>query len=750
LAGVVSAVVGVFKTAAAATATFAASHPVLFALGKAAVAYGINAALAPDVPPLKAQLEVQVGTTEPRSMLMGRTCTAGFAITPQMYSGADNGIGSFIRGLSFAGKTGTIEAVIYDDEVKAVSGSAGSIIYNNNSRWFIYNQGAWNQSALSIAAGGAGLAGGGQPTEWTSSHRCLGITTAWHLFGLYNPPVREQGIPRDIKHVVDCDAVDWLIDPRTGTTATGAALYNPFVWCYSFLRGCDTLDGVNVAGLNVSATGIHTASFSAAANNADTNTFTIGGQAVLEKERAWETARAMAQAGGGDITLRGTQIYATYAASKSVVAYISEEDLLGEIKHRPIMESSQKPNGIIPRFLYENNDGFWNVIDGTLITDASFVTADGGREKITTIEFPFCGGNDTQAGKLAALALVNNREPTRYSIPLKTQGRYYAMVGDCVEFDTPDRPYDGVKLLVESVSINPDLSVTLEAVTETDSKYAWALGQTTTPPELGKLPDFDRSYCPAPASGDWSVAADTITSNGAEIPILRLSGASDYANAQSIVVRYKLASGGTWVNTLIFPPDSTTAEITGITPDTAYIVGVSYINPYGVEGSILELSSATTDALIIDTPQIQDNAVSDGDSVYGTAAMDIAYNLNTVPWTGSPASWTEVDSVTLTTTGKKVAINGSINFKGSPSGSVGIYFYYRIKCDGTVVHSPWIVYSMWTAVPDGGAVPVFFRHLPSAGSHTYTLEACCIPLSNVMPAIREVTNYVFDVEEMKK
>src|SRR3546814_3069249 len=55
--------------------------------------------------------------------------------------------------------------------------------------------------------------------------------------------------------------------------------------------------------------------------------------------------------------------------------------------------------------------------------------------------------------------------------------------GDVVTLDVPDEGFNAQPVLIKRVEIDPATTkVRFEAETETSSKHAFALGQTTTPP----------------------------------------------------------------------------------------------------------------------------------------------------------------------------------------------------------------------------------------------------------------------------
>src|SRR3546814_3009675 len=84
---------------------------------------------------------------------------------------------------------------------------------------------------------------------------------------------------------------------------------------------------------------------------------------------------------------------------------------------------------------------------------------------------------------------------------------------DLVTLDVPDEGFNAQPVLIKRVEIDPATTkVRFEAETETSSKHAFALGQTTTPPPPVTLtaPDLKPT---APLVGLWDVEG-AVTGDG--------------------------------------------------------------------------------------------------------------------------------------------------------------------------------------------------------------------------------------------
>jgi hypothetical protein len=180
-----------------------------------------------------------------------------------------------------------------------------------------------------------------------------------------------------------------------------------------------------------------------------------------------------------------------------------------------------------------------------------------------------------------------------------------------------------------------DLSCQIKCISETDSKHDWALGKTTDAPDYTVTTPYDVSVIPTPSSGVWTATAATLSGGGTVLPVINVTGASDWPGATGIVVKVKLNSGGDWLTSEVISPNATAHQIRGLKPETEYVVGVSYLGINNQEGSPRSLAFVTTAALAA-----------------GTAAS--------VPWTGvtDPSGNRPDDNADVTSANTAAAIAG--------------------------------------------------------------------------------------------
>src|SRR3546814_1875152 len=124
------------------------------------------------------------------------------------------------------------------------------------------------------------------------------------------------------------------------------------------------------------------------------------------------------------------------------------------------------------------------------------------------------------------------------------------LTGDVVTLDVPDEGFNAQPVLIKRVEIDPATTkVRFEAETETSSKHAFALGQTTTPPPPVTLTAPDLKP-PAPLVGLWDVEG-AVTGDG--YAAISVAGTIEFPGADSVVVQYRLEGATDWTMAGEFP-----------------------------------------------------------------------------------------------------------------------------------------------------------------------------------------------------
>ena len=174
-------------------------------------------------------------------------------------------------------------------------------------------------------------------------------------------------------------------------------------------------------------------------------------------------------------------------------------------------------------------------------------------------------------------------------------------------------------MVIVSRVVNPDGTVDFDLLVETDAKYDFAAGKTSTAPSFTLQPGFDIHSVPQPGASEWASVAAQITSGTTSLPIVRVTGsAADYSFASGVVFKLRLNSGGSsWLVSEDAPPAATQHEFRGLTNSTSYIVGVAYRGVTGVEGPVRELAAVTTGVMVsASTGAVEPGAVRVGTDIF--------------------------------------------------------------------------------------------------------------------------------------
>ncbi len=587
----------------------------------------------PKVSASTTQLQTKVGAVTPRSIIMGRTAVAGTLLTPTpLQSGRGNALATNFYALSHVGPSGVVESVQWGEDTVTFDGSGQAIGKYANNMWLFQKNGSWSQTAITFT-GTPGI-GSDTPAAWDSTKKAQGCLVV-ALVVRYAASVLANNMQTPL-FVVDANAVA-LTDPRTGLAATTQAQRrNPAVWAYSWRLGWFQ-NSKRVIGMGQASSEVHAAGYAYAANVADANGWTIGGEATTADDRYAVESAILQACASVPVERNGLQSVVT-SATRASVGTITSDDLRAGPKWRYATQQTSRPTAIQTRYRSETNR--WQVVEGVEVTDASWLTQDAGREKRVTVEYPYAAGGSAHVGHLAALDASNAREPLVFTLQCKQQARYAGFVGDAVTISLPEIGLSSTKMIVMSRVVNPDGTVDYELLVETDAKYAFAAGKTSAAPSFTLNPGFDIFNVPQPDLADWTAVAAQITSGGTtSLPIVRVTGsASNYDFASGVVFKLRLNSGGSpWVVSEDAPPAATQHEFRGLTNATSYIVGIAYRGVTGVEGPVRELAAVTTGVLVSnEAATVPWDGVSgtgkpdDNATVGGTIGTDIRFPDTTI------------------------------------------------------------------------------------------------------------------------
>jgi hypothetical protein len=496
-------------------------------------------------------------TTNPQSGLpyaMGRTRMSGlrfFADTNTrpgytkfndlLWFGALLTIGGQIEGIERF--TGDNEAVTFAADGNAIG------TYHDYQAQKVHTGGPM-ASALAVSLGG------GTAPGWTSAHRLSGIAHAmWCL--RYNKQGEMYGAGAPEPAWIG----KWVkvYDPRLDSTYPGGSgscrALDETTYVWSENPGLHALtwslgrwqNGKRTCGIGAPIANIRVEEFVECANVCDANAWKVGG-VEWTTDSKWDTLKRILQAGGAVPTQTGAMIGCLVHMPRVAIATIESWHLHDGASFPMTKSRRDRFNTVIPRYVDEASE--WSVISGTAVTEPTYVAADKG-QRTKEIDFPlvqvFSGQQAKQPGQLAAYEIVNSREAGPWTI---TTGPQWIglKTGDVVNLNVPDEGIVNQPVLITRRSIDPATGkVSFTVQTETPTKHAYALGQTTTPPAPFSLAAPDLK-APAPAATAWSVSG---TTSGEGFPALLIAGESEMPSADAIVIDYRLNGATDWINSAV-------------------------------------------------------------------------------------------------------------------------------------------------------------------------------------------------------
>lgn len=608
-----TAIAAAAPAAAAATAATAATS-----IASTIATVALNAATSMAISAVMSALQPQVGaagrvsewTLDPDGPIpfaAGRIGVSGSAVHRKTF-GPDLmylGIASVLSG---AGPIDGYEGFQADDEAVAFDGAGKAITSQYaNELWVRQTLGTQPDTALPLPAG---LKAGGTTFGFGAAHKLSGMAADLVVMGENSKgtayptgEVKRLRILRGLK--------GW--DPRLDSTYPGGAgacrLDNPATWVYltnpilwglkwslglwsgPVGKGAPQVD-CQVGGIGAKLSGIDVPAFVAAANVADANGWTVAAYPTTDDDKA-QVLDAFLQAGGAIYAERAGKISCIQrAAPRTSIVTITAADTEGPIQIDTAASRIDRINTIRPRFWSEAHR--WQLTALTEVTEPTWRVEDGGTRP-RGIDYPYVT-NASQAAQLAALQIANSREGIAGVIPLKP---YMQRIrpGDAFTINEPGFVLNGVKCLCLNTAYDPATGVvSITFVSETDTKYPYALGQSPIVPEPPVLTPIDHTVSP-PTGAEWSLISTVFVDGGVSIPALLLTGAVDNARAQSIVFEYRPVGAPAWAFAGAEDPTIVRKEIATLTAGTDYEVAISY-RIGGLISDRLVLGPVTAGALV--------------------------------------------------------------------------------------------------------------------------------------------------------
>jgi hypothetical protein len=387
-------------------------------------------------------------------------------------------------------------------------------------------------------------------------------------------------------------------DPRLDSTWPGGngpcRLDNPATWVYLRRPGLwglkwslglwegPTLKGApahgsatdhQVGGIGAKLSGIDVAAFVNLENICDANDWTVSAYPTTDDDK-FAVLESFLQAGGATFAMRAGKISCIQrAAPRASIVTISAADTAGPLEIDTAASRIDRINTIRPRIMSEAHR--WQMTAITEVSAQAYRDQDGG-VRPRGIDYTYVD-KATQGAQLAALQIANTREGIAGIIPLKPHLQKIKP-GDAFTITEPGFVLNGLKCLCLSTEFDPATKiVAVSFVSETDAKYAFALGQSQEPPAPAELEPVDPRYVSPPGETEWEIVARPPAEGGAQVPGFDLVGEVDNATATALLVEWGPTAEGPWTQAYMGPPTAERIPITGVQPNAVYYVSTMNI-----------------------------------------------------------------------------------------------------------------------------------------------------------------------------
>lgn len=526
----------------------------------------------------------------PMHFAAGRIAVGGDLRHKAAYGPNDRMFFSAVTIVSDAGPIDAFEGFTANDVpvTFGADGKANSSFYSGKL-WRRTQRGL--QPEASYLASPSGLEGGVALPNWGPQHK-LSAKAATILTMVENSKGSaykgQQPRPREI--IRGLLVYDWRRDStypggsgpqRLNEPSTWAYSANPILWSVKWLlglwegpngKGAPQVD-YQVGGIGTRWENIDIASFTEAANIADTHGWTCAAWPSTDDDKA-QVLDAFLQAGGAYYIERAGKASCIHRAAPRVsVATITAADTAGPIELDTSASYLDRKNTGVATYLSEA-DG-WKMTALPQVSSSQWVTEDGGRQRTVPATYSYVD-KAKQAAELMCLGLAHTREGISGRIPLKS---YMQGIGPGSAFTItePEFVLDGLKCLCLETSYDANTGVhTVTFVSETDAKYPYAFGQTPNPPPPPALTPVDPTHVSPPLPGDWTITPRPPAPGGGQLPGFDLGGIVSNETATAVIVEHGPTDTGPWTQAYQGPPTVTNIPIDGLQPGATYYIAVQY------------------------------------------------------------------------------------------------------------------------------------------------------------------------------
>ena len=470
------------------------------------VATTVGGLLSPPEPPAGSPDSSIIDVSAATPYIMGRVRSGGVLVHDVAYGAEYKDIPNPNRSLVYVySDCGPVE------EVEGFS-SDGAFINTQGDAGGYYGARMNFRSQTGLKVEPSALSGSqGSIPNWGSSYKLS--SKAAGLFSLRwdkNREIFQGGLP-DLTATVRGVKV---YDPRFDDTAPGGqgpqrlgleASYqystNPAAHAVTYLYG-RYVNGVKIFGVGMPRAGIDLPAFIAWANVCEANNWEINGR-IFEPADKFNNYRLILEAGSARPAHSNGLISVAYNAPKISLGTFTQDDLAeGDIEIPATQGIREKTNSIIPRYMSPAHN--WEYVPTSAIQSQQYIDADGELFR-KELQYSFVT-NPTQAAQLAGYDLVNARELSGITIPMKPKVRAIP-AGELITLDMPDIGLQGDFEIVNKQFSPLDFTVIVTLKSISVGRDAFALGSTATPPLVPSLrfgPDYDDTVFRAGGLADTS------------------------------------------------------------------------------------------------------------------------------------------------------------------------------------------------------------------------------------------------------
>lgn len=590
-AGVTTAVATTAAATAAKVGVMATMKTIAFkALTNLAISAAMSA-LQPQVGASGRPVEWTLDPDGPIPFAAGRVGVAGAVVHKETF-GPDLMYYGLVSVLSGAGPIDGFETFKGDDEIVTFDANGKAISSQWRDEMWLRRSHGW-QPDLAITSP-PGLKRGAMLPGWSASHKLSGKAAYMLVMGENSKgsayPMGEVK-PLQVMRGLRC----W--DPRLDSTYPGGSgpcrlsdpdtwVYsaNPYIWAIKWSLGLwegpthkgapahGSATDYQVGGIGAKLSGIDLPTLVAGANIADANGWTCAAYPTTDDDKS-AVLDSFLQAGGAIYAQRAGKISCIQrAAPRTSIVTISAADTAGPIEIDTAASRIDRINTIRPRYWSEAHRWQLTALDD--VTASEYRAEDGGTRP-RPLDFHYVT-NARQTAQLAALQITHTREGIAGVIPLKPHLQRIKP-GDAFTITEPGFVLNDVKCLCLNTEFDPATKVVrVTFVSETDAKYAWALGQSATPPTPPVLTPVDPTFVSPPEAGDWTITPRPPSSGGGQLPGFDLSGVVSNETATAIIVEYGPSATGPWKQAYQGPPTVTNIPLDGLQPGAVYYVAIRY------------------------------------------------------------------------------------------------------------------------------------------------------------------------------